>query len=80
LLSVKTNALEHCAILGEFPEVLREFLIDADKKVKKNYLRIMHEVYSKSDFQTAVSFAIQMVNKYVIEYEKILSCFSLYNL
>jgi len=74
LLSVKTNALEHCAILGEFPEKLREFLIDADKKVKKNYLCIMHELYVKDGFDAAVKLAYRMAEKCVMEYENMKIC------
>jgi len=71
LLSIKTNALEHCAILSEFPEALREFLIDADKKVRKSYLRIMHEVYVKDGFWAAVEFGSRMAEECVVEYEEL---------
>jgi len=53
-----------------FPETLREFLQDSDTKTKKNYLRIMHEVYIKSDFTTAVDFANRMATDCVSDYEK----------
>ena len=70
LLSVKIGALEHCAITDHFPETLREFLLDSDKEVKRNYLRIMHEVYEKSDFATSVAFADKMVEDCVTDYEE----------
>jgi len=63
LLSVKANAFEHYTFLGELPELLRDFLIDADKKVKKNYLRITHEVYNKCGFSAAVEFATKMTEE-----------------
>ena len=65
LLSIKTNALEHCAILGEFPEMLRDFLIDADKKVS------MHEFYVKNGFEVAVEFASKMTEKCVVGWEEL---------
>jgi len=70
LLSVKTGALEHCAIVDEFPETLRDFLFDSELKTKKNYLRIMHEVYIKSDFKTAVAFGTALAEDCVMEYEE----------
>ena len=71
LLSVKIGALEHCAIIAHFPETLREFLLDAEKKVKRNYLRIMHEVYKKSDFPTSVAFANKMAEDCVTDYQEL---------
>lgn len=71
LLSVKAAALEHCAILNEFPETLREFLLDADRSTKKNYMRVMHEVYVKQGFTAAVEFATKMAGECVTEYNEL---------
>jgi hypothetical protein len=71
LLSVKSAALEHCAILNEFPETLREFLLDSDRKTQKNYMRAMHEVYLKDGFDKAVEFANNMAEECVTEYEEL---------
>lgn len=71
LLSVKTAALEHCAILNEFPEQLREFLLDADRQTQKNYMRAMHEVYTKHGFAAAMEFANRMAGECVVEFKEI---------
>jgi len=67
VLSVKTNAIPRCGIICEFPETLRDFILDADKKVRRAYMRAMHEVYAKSDFATAVTFADKMAAECVEE-------------
>jgi len=71
LLSIKIAALEHCAVLGQFPETLREFILDSDKKTKKNYMQIMHEIYIKAGFDAAVQFANEMAEECVTEYPEL---------
>lgn len=63
LLSAKPGAIEHCAILTELPETLREFLLDSDNKVKRNYMQVMHEVYEKHGFEKAVEIANKMAEE-----------------
>lgn len=68
LLSIKTGALIHCAIMDEFPETLREFLLDSDIKVRRLYMKTMHEVYIKSDFNAAVKLATKLAEGCIVDY------------
>ena len=71
LLSIKTGALIHCDIMSKFPEVLREFLLDSDIRVRRLDMKIMHEVYVKSNFIIAVNIATKLAEDCVVDYAKI---------
>ena len=70
LLTVKTGALTSCNILDSFPEILKDFLLDSDIQVRRNYMLIMHDIYVKNDFETAITFAEKMAKECIsnIEY------------
>jgi hypothetical protein len=57
LLSFKPGALNNCDIIYQFPEQLRDFLVDNDRQVRQNYMRMMHAVYLEYDFAVAVTVA-----------------------
>jgi hypothetical protein len=71
LLSRKSGAIEHCGIIDCLPEVLREFLLDNERSVHRDYMRIMHDIYSKSDLESAIAFATKATEDCVMEYAEL---------
>ncbi len=63
LLSAKPGAIAKCAIISELPETLREFLLDSDNKVKREYMQIMHEIYVKEGYDRAIEVANEMAKR-----------------